>query len=329
MNTLGEVFRVSICGESHGEALVATIDGVPAGLAVDHEQLRAAMLRRQGEGRFVTARREPDEVAFVAGVYQGHTTGAPIALLIKNRDTRSEDYTRLMHHPRPGHADMVASVRYRGFNDPRGGGAYSGRLTAAMVAAGTIAKLVLAPAELHAELIQVGPSTRRAEWDALLAATATRGDSLGGIVALRGNGLPIGIGEPPFDGVEPLLAKALMAIPGARGVEFGDGFASASMLGSAHNDPYLDGQGHTATNHAGGANGGLTNGNELTLRVAFKPTPSIARPQETFHLSQKRMETLRIGGRHDVCFALRTPVIVESYAAIALADLLLRSKAFL
>lgn len=326
MNSIGVVFRVSICGESHGSALLATIDGVPSGIPLTPESFHDAMVRRQGEGQFVTARREPDGVEIVAGVYKEFTTGAPIALMIANRDVRPSDYAAMLQHPRPGHADLVARMRYCGRNDPRGGGVFSGRLTAAMVAAGTIAKKVLTPAALYGELVQVGLSTVREEWGALLAEASSQGDSLGGIVELRGTGLPLGVGEPPFDGVEPYLARALMAIPGARGVEFGDGFKGAAMRGSEHNDVYTDAAGHTATNHAGGANGGMTNGNDLVVRVAFKPTPSIAKPQVSFNLEHGQMETLSIKGRHDVCFALRTPIIVESYAAVALADLLLRSK---
>lgn len=327
MNTLGSALRVSICGESHGPALLATLDGVPAGLTLSPESFTKAMARRQGDGAFVTTRRETDTVEIVAGVFNGHTTGAPLALLIANRDARPSDYTLLAQHPRPGHSDMVARLRYDGFNDPRGGGSFSGRLTAAMVAAGEVAKMILSPATLHAELVQVGPSKQADAWHSLLTAAAAQGDSLGGIVELRGNGLPLGLGEPPFDGVEPYLARALMAIPGARGVEFGEGFAGAAMKGSEHNDCYIDAQGHTATNHAGGATGGMTNSNELVVRVAFKATPSIARPQVTYHLAHGAVEPLHIHGRHDVCFALRTPVIVESYAAVVLADLLLRGRA--
>lgn len=327
MNTLGSLLRVSVCGESHGPALLATLDGVPVGLTLSPESFTEAMARRQGEGEFVTPRREADRVEIVAGVFNGHTTGAPLALFIANRDARSSDYTRFAQHPRPGHSDMVARLRYEGFNDPRGGGIFSGRLTAGMVAAGVVAKMILSPATLHAKLVQIGPSKQADAWHSLLRAASARGDSLGGIVELRGEGFPLGVGEPPFDGVEPYIARALMAIPGARGVEFGAGFAGAAMKGSEHNDCYVDAQGHTASNYAGGANGGLTNGNELVARVAFKPTPSIAQAQVTFNLARGAMEPLRIHGRHDVCFALRTPVIVESYAALALADLTLRHRA--
>lgn len=324
---MGRVLRVSICGESHGPLLLATLDGVPAGLALNSDSFTEAMARRQGEGKFVTARREPDVVEIVAGVYEGRTTGAPLALKIVNRDARPADYRQFTQHPRPGHADMVARVRYEGMNDPRGGGMFSGRLTAAMVAAGTVAKMILSPATLRGELVQVGPSKSSEEWPSILAQVASRGDSLGGVVELRGEGLPLGLGEPPFDGVEPYLAQALLAIPGARGVEFGEGFAGAAMMGSEHNDLYIDAQGRTKTNHAGGVNGGMTNGNELVARVAFKPTPSISRPQVTYNFLRGEMMPLCVQGRHDVCFALRTPVIVESYAAVVLADLLLRRRA--
>lgn len=324
MNTIGTAFRVTISGESHGRAVVSTIDGAPAGLPLHEGAFAEAMARRQGTGAYVTTRREADAVEILTGVYNGHTTGGPITLMIANSDVRSADYESLRHHPRPGHADYVARIRYAGWNDPRGGGIFSGRLTAAMVAAGVLAKMVIAPARLEGELVQIGGEKDKTKWSPLLAETAARGDSLGGLVELRGKGFPVGVGAPPFDGVEPAIARALLSIPGARGVEFGEGFAGAAMYGSEHNDMYVDSQGHTATNHAGGATGGMTNGAELVVRVAFKPTPSVALPQVTFHMKHGKMEELRIKGRHDVCFALRTPVIVESYAAVALADLVLR-----
>ena len=355
MNTFGNKLRVSIFGESHGERIGVTVDGVLPGIPLGVEDFIQDLARRKAGALGTTPRLEADEPEIVSGVYQGHTTGAPLTILFKNENTRSEDYEQFRKHPRPGHADFTANLKYGGFNDPRGGGHFSGRLTLAVVAAGVIAKKMLYFAKFHAQLVAVGGLTDASRWPEALKAAQAEGDSLGGVVECTVEGLPIGLGEPFWNSVESQISHAVFAIPGVRGIEFGDGFAASAMKGSEHNDPFPEheccgghhheegeehhcchgeheeghechchveheeGEHHCCgrhkhpqppvTNHAGGVNGGITNGNPVVFRVAFKPTASIAKAG--------------IPGRHDVCFALRTPVIVEAMAAIALVDLAL------
>lgn len=319
MDTFGRIFRVSIFGESHGPQIGIVIDGVPEGLELCPEDFAADIARRAPGATGTTPRREADEPQILSGVYEGHTTGAPICITFVNANTRSSDYSQFDAMPRPGHADYVAAVKWDWANDPRGGGHFSGRITLPIVAAGVVAKKVLEGIDIKAELISIGGCTDKERWHEMLKETAAAGDSLGGVVECTATGLPIGLGEPFFDSVESLIAHAIFAIPGVRGVEFGDGFAAASMRGSQHNDPF--GPLAPTKNGAGGVNGGITNGAPLVFRVAFKPTASIARPQQTYNFKTEAMDTLQIKGRHDVCFALRTPVIVESMTAIVLADL--------
>lgn len=348
MNTFGRKFRVSIFGESHGEAIGVVLDGVQPGLPLDIEDFTADILRRKSGPKGTTPRIEADIPELLSGVYNGLTTGAPLTILFHNRNTRSGDYSLFNAVPRPGHADFTASIKWLDFNDPRGGGHFSGRLTLPLVAAGVVAKKMVA-AQIRAELIEVGGVTKadalREEalpdggieekdqpaniWRAVLDQAMADLDSVGGIVECRADGLPAGLGEPFFDSVESLLAHAVFAIPGVRGIEFGDGFQAARMRGSEHNDPFdrvvdsgFQKNALPSKNGAGGVNGGITNGNPLVFRVAFKPTSSIGRPQETFNFATGKMTTLRIPGRHDTCFALRTPVIVEAVTAIVLADLM-------
>lgn len=320
MDTFGRFFRVSIFGESHGPQIGTVIDGVPAGIPLCAEDFAADIARRAPGAAGTTPRREADEPQILSGVYQGHTTGAPICITFANANTRSSDYSQFADMPRPGHADFVASVKWDGSNDPRGGGHFSGRITLAAVAAGVVAKKMLEGIEIKAELQSIGGCEDKEAWKELLRQTAAAGDSLGGVVKCTATGLPIGLGEPFFDSVESLISHAIFSIPGVRGIEFGDGFAAASMTGSQHNDPF--GPLGPEKNGAGGINGGITNGAPLEFRVAFKPTASIARPQQTFNFATQAMDTLQVKGRHDVCFALRTPVIVEAMTAIVLADLI-------
>ena len=341
MNTFGRKFKVSIFGESHGEAIGVVLDGVQPGLPLDIEDFTADILRRKSGPKGTTPRIEADVPEIVSGVYNGLTTGAPLTILFHNRNTRSGDYSLFNAVPRPGHADYTASIKWLDFNDPRGGGHFSGRLTLPIVAAGVVAKKMVT-ARIHAELIEVGGVRKRGgeealpdggieekdSWREVLDQAMADLDSVGGVVECRTEGLPAGLGEPFFDSVESLVAHAIFAIPGVRGIEFGDGFAAARMRGSEHNDPFdkvVDGgfqkNAIPSKNGAGGVNGGITNGNPLVFRVAFKPTSSIARPQETFNFTTGKMTTLQIPGRHDTCFALRTPVVVEAMTAIVLADL--------
>ena len=346
MNTFGRKFKVSIFGESHGEAIGVVLDGVQPGLPLDIEDFTADILRRKSGPKGTTPRIEADVPEIVSGLYNGLTTGAPMTILFHNRNTRSGDYSLFNAVPRPGHADYTASIKWLDFNDPRGGGHFSGRLTLPIVAAGVVAKKMVA-ARIHAELIEVGgvrktggreealpdggieeKDTPSETWREILDQATADLDSLGGIVECRTDGLPAGLGEPFFDSVESLVAHAVFAIPGVRGIEFGDGFQAARMRGSEHNDPFdrvvdagFQKNAIPSKNGAGGVNGGITNGNPLVFRVAFKPTSSSARPQETFNFATGKMTTLQIPGRHDTCFALRTPVVVEAMTAIVLADL--------
>ncbi len=338
MNTFGTVFRAGIFGESHGEEIGVVIDGVEPGIALSEKDFEADIARRRSGAKGTTPRVEADEPHILSGVYEGHTTGAPLAIVFRNTDTRSGDYAKFKDVPRPGHADFTAHVKYGGFQDPRGGGHFSGRLTLPVVAAGVVAKKVLAETvseetegrvqfRCEARLAEVGGIGDETRWEKALDAARQEGDSLGGIVECVVEGLPAGLGEPFWDSVESRLAHALFAIPGVRGVEFGDGFAAARMKGSEHNDRFAPDPEHEgfvipATNHAGGVNGGITNGNPIVFRVAFKPTSSIRKAQRTFDFEAGEMTDLEVPGRHDTCFALRTPVVVEAMAAIVLADLI-------
>lgn len=319
MNTFGRIFRVSVFGESHGAQIGVLLDGVPEGIALSGKDFEADIARRAPGAAGTTARREADKPRIVSGVYDGHTTGAPLCILFANEDVRSQDYGDFDAVPRPGHADYVAAVKWDWANDPRGGGHFSGRLTLPVVAAGVVARKVLDGMKFSARLVELGGSADPSGWEALTAAAAADGDSLGGVVECTVEGVPIGLGEPFWDSVESLLAHAMFSIPGVRGIEFGDGFKAAAMRGSEHNDPF--GPEGPVKNGAGGANGGITNGAPLKFRVAFKPTSSISKPQKTWNFAEERMTTLSVKGRHDVCFARRTPVIVEAMAAIVLADL--------
>ena len=337
MDTFGRNYRVSIFGESHGVATGVLLDGVPAGICLSVQDMSADIDRRRSGAKGTTPRRESDIPEILSGVYEGHTTGAPLAVIFRNGNTRSSDYDLFRSIPRPGHADFVAGVKWHGFNDPRGGGHFSGRLTLPLVAAGTVAKKILSmlygdAVTVSAELAEIGgiasgePDAMQ-KWDRMLDEAEKEGDSLGGIVECTVTGLPAGIGEPFFCSVESVISQAVFSIPGVRGIEFGDGFNAARMKGSQHNDVFVSEDGKCLSNGAGGINGGITNGNPVTFRVAFKPTSSIRKSQHTYDFSRKEMAGLEVPGRHDVCFALKTPVIVEAAAAIALADLGLYASA--
>ncbi len=336
MNSFGRNFRITIFGESHGEALGVVMDGVPAGMplsAADFEQDLAR--RRGGSGTGTTPRREADTPEIVSGLYEGHTTGAPLTVLFRNENTRSGDYAHLVEHPRPSHADLVAAQKFGGHNDPRGGGHFSGRVTLGLVAAGVVAKKILfldthplknggyTPKNIvfSSEIVEIGGCGDKNSFDEVIAAAVRDGDSVGGVIECRAAGVPPGLGEPFFDSVESVVSHLMFSIPGVKGVEFGSGFEGARWRGSDNNDPVVDAQGTTSTNNAGGVNGGITNGGEIVVRVAVKPTASIAREQQTYNFSTGRVEPLKIGGRHDACIALRAAVVAEAALAIALADL--------
>lgn len=320
MNSFGRVFRVSVFGESHGPAVGITVDGCPAGIPISESDLLPDLARRKSGAKGTTPRTEDDLPEFLSGVFNGHTTGAPITIVFRNNNVRSKDYEALKDFPRPGHADLTARIKSHGFNDPRGGGHFSGRLTVCLVAAGVIAKKICEDICINAKLLEAGGS---ADIDAAVEAALESGDSIGGIVECRATGVPAGLGEPFFDSVESVIAHLAFAIPAIKGIAFGSGFEAARMRGSAHNDLIASAEGQTVTNHAGGINGGITNGNDLVFRIAVKPTSSIGLTQETVNLSTGALEALEVRGRHDACIALRVPVVAEAITAIALADMLL------
>ncbi len=324
MNSFGKIFRVSIFGESHGECVGITIDGCPAGLALTEDDLLPDLERRKGgKQKGTTPRQEADYPIFKSGIFNGKTTGFPITILFENNNTRSEDYQKQRSIPRPGHADFTAHEKFGGNEDYRGGGHFSARLTTGLVAAGAIAKKLTAGLDIHAEVIEIGGEK---DLEKGLQNAIDAKDSVGGLVECKVNGLPVGLGEPYFDSVESALAHIIFAIPAVRGIEFGTGFAAAKMFGSEHNDAIEDMHGKTTTNHAGGVVGGISNGNELVFRLAIKPTSSTPKEQKSLNWDTEQMENFSIKGRHDLCVALRAPVIVEAATAIVLADLMMQEQ---
>ena len=326
MNSWGQIFRVSIWGESHGPQVGVSIDGVPAGIALCEDDFSTDLDRRRAGAAGTTPRKESDLPHIVSGVYNGFTTGSPLTIEFVNENTQSGDYSNLIKHPRPSHADLVAQQKWDGYNDPRGGGHFSGRITLGLVAAGVVAKKILgSTAEFSTDIIEIGGSQDKAKFAEILESARTAQDSVGGVVECCVKGISAGLGEPFFDSAESLVAHLLFSVPAVKGVEFGKGFDAARMKGSEHNDAIINKCGTTATNNAGGIVGGITNGNEIVVRAAIKPTASIAQEQATYNFESNKVEPLVIKGRHDVCIALRAAVVVESAVAIALADLKLRA----
>ena len=331
MNTYGRKFRVSIFGESHGELIGVVMDGVPAGLELTEQDFIQDIQRRKSGARGTTPRMEEDMPQIVSGVYEGHTTGAPLTVVFRNLNTHSSDYARFADIPRPGHADLTAALKWDDCQDPRGSGHFSGRLTLPVVAAGVVAKKILQDATIldetpvnaiDARIVELGGirEESRESWQDAIDKAIEEGDSLGAIVECTVPQIDPGYGEPFWDSVESAISHAIFSIPGVRGLEFGDGFHAARMKGSEHNDP-IGPDGRPTKNGAGGVNGGITNGGPVTFRVAFKPTSSIRKAQQTFNFATGEMDILEAKGRHDTCFALRAPVVVEAMTAIALADL--------
>ncbi len=348
-NSLGKLFTITSFGESHGKCVGIIIDGCPAGLPITEADIqREVDKRKPGVGTISTARAEQDKVEILSGIFNGHTTGAPVCLLIWNRDIDSSEYEKMRFLPRPGHADYTAFMKYGGFNDFRGGGRFSGRITAALVMAGAVARklLNLIGIGILAHTIEIGgikaepkgideikgnvdqnplrcADLKAAEEMARTIDKAGKeGDSVGGIIEGIALNAPAGLGEPVFDTLEGKLAKALFAIPAVKGVEFGSGFSVAGKRGSENNDPFIirDGKIATATNNAGGILGGISNGMPIVVKVAVKPTASIARSQGTVNIKNMESTSLQIRGRHDVCIVPRAVVVVESMIAITLCD---------
>lgn len=324
MNSFGRIFRLSIFGESHGVALGVTVDGCPAGISLSVDDFMPDLQRRKAGATGTTPRKEEDLPEIISGVFNGYTTGAPVTILFRNNNVQSKDYEAIRNTPRPGHADFVLDKKFNGFNDYRGGGHSSGRLTLLLVAAGVIAKKIISPIQVSATLIEAGGDT---DIEAAINKAVEVQDSIGGVIECRADNIPIGLGEPFFDSAESVISHLVFSIPATKGIEFGSGFAGSKSTGSQNNDAIVDESGKTKTNHAGGINGGITNGNELVFRLAIKPASSTPQQQQTWNNETKSVEAFTVKGRHDLCIALRAPVVVEAAAAIALADLMMVNKA--
>lgn len=325
-NTFGDKFRLTIFGASHAEEVGVVVEGVPRGMHLTADMFEHDLARRRPTLHGETTRHEAD-IPVIEGLdAERITTGAPIRLSFKNSNTRSKDYSHLCSHPRPSHADLVQRRKYGEGYDLAGGGMASGRMTVALVAAGVVAKQILRNATFSTRLIEVGGCVNADDFERVIADIAREGDSIGGVVECCASGVDALLGEPFFDSAESIISHLLFSIPGVKGVEFGDGFAGAQKRGSERNDVIINVQGQTLTNNEGGINGGITNGNDIVLRVAIKPTPSIARPQMTYNFDSDSVAPLVIGGRHDACIARRAAVVVEAAVAIALADLHLRMR---
>ncbi len=329
MNSFGRKLRVQIFGQSHGEYVGIIIDGCPPGISIKPEDFKEDIDRRKPGAKGTTPRKEDDIPEIISGVFNDKSSGAPLTILFKNNNTRSGDYEKQRDVPRPGHADFVAHKKFKGFEDFRGGGHFSGRLTVALVAAGVVAKKILASLSpdkkinIHSSIVEIG-GEKNLEKGLQNAIDAK--DSVGGIVECKVADLPIGLGEPFFDSVESLISHAVFSIPAVKGIEFGAGFAAARMFGSEHNDAIINADGTTATNNAGGIVGGITNGNELVFRIVVKPTSSTPKEQQTLNVQSGNVEPFSVKGRHDLCIALRVPVVLEAVTAVVLADLFLTNQ---
>lgn len=332
MNSFGKNLRVQILGQSHGTYVGIVIDGCPPGISITPDDFKTDIERRKPGARGTTPRKEDDIPEIISGVFNDKTAGSPVTILFKNSNTRSGDYEKQRAVPRPGHADFVAHHKFHGFEDFRGGGHFSGRLTVALVAAGVVAKKVIESFSsekkitVQANILEIGGEK---DLEKGLQKAVRAKDSIGGIVECRVANLPIGLGEPFFDSVESLLSHAVFSIPAVKGIEFGAGFAAAKMFGSEHNDSIINAGGQTETNNAGGIVGGLTNGNELVFRIVVKPTSSTPKEQQTLNIESGNVEPFSVKGRHDLCIALRVPVVLESVTAMVLADLLLARNGWL
>ena len=323
-NSFGSKFKLSIWGASHAPEIGVRIEGVPQGIALSETDFEADLSRRRASAKGTTARHEKDIPTLRMGVADGVTTGEPIEIIFQNGDTRSSDYSQFETHNRPSHIDFTARAKYGSEVDLRGSGQFSGRMTVLLVAAGVVAKKILGGVDYKTEIVEIGGSRDKSQFADIVAAAVADCDSVGGVVECRAKGVGIGLGEPFFDSAESIIAHLLFSVPAVKGVEFGSGFEGVKLRGSERNDCFVDGAGHTATNNEGGINGGITNGNDLVVRAAIKPTPSIAREQMTYNKELGEVAPLVIKGRHDACIVLRAAVVVESVVAIALAELTLQ-----
>ncbi|MBR7183940.1 MAG: chorismate synthase [Alistipes sp.] len=320
-NSFGNRFKIEIYGGSHTESLGVKILGVPAGLPLTEADFEVDIARRRSGAIGSTPRRESDTPHIVSGVVDGVTTAEVLEIVFYNENTRSKDYDKLKNHPRPSHADLTARHKYGEEFDLRGGGIFSGRMTLLLVAAGVVAKKLLAGATFSSRIVEIAGSKDPDMFETIIAAAQRDKDSVGGVIECIVSGAGRDLGEPFFDSVESIAAHLLFSVPAVKGVEFGSGFEGVRLRGSERNDVVIDSNGTTATNNEGGINGGITNGNPIIVRVAIKPTPSIAQPQNSYNFETQRIEPLIIGGRHDACILVRAAVVVEAVMAISLAEL--------
>lgn len=320
-NSFGNRFKIEIYGGSHTESLGVKIWGVPAGLPLTEADFEVDIARRRSGAIGSTPRRESDTPHIVSGVVDGVTTAEVLEIVFYNENTRSKDYDKLKNHPRPSHADLTARHKYGEEFDLRGGGIFSGRMTLLLVAAGVVAKKLLAGATFSSRIVEIAGSKDPDMFETIIAAAQRDKDSVGGVIECIVSGAGRDLGEPFFDSVESIAAHLLFSVPAVKGVEFGSGFEGVRLRGSERNDMVIDSNGTTATNNEGGINGGITNGNPIIVRVAIKPTPSIAQPQNSYNFETQRIEPLIIGGRHDACILVRAAVVVEAVMAISLAEL--------
>ena len=328
MNTFGRLFRVSIYGESHGQSVGVIVDGVRPGIKLDKEDFLSDLSRRKSGGLGTTPRIEADDVIIESGVFEGYTTGAPVLLRFLNQNTKSKDYSNLVFQPRPGHSDFTAKNKYDGYNDYRGGGHFSGRLTLGIVSAAVIAKKMLKGISFDTKIVNLYGETNPNKFNDIIVDAVKNRDSVGGIIEINVKGVPIGLGEPYFDSLESTISHLLFSIGGVKGVEFGAGFDGVKLKGSEFNDPIIDEKGTTKTNNNGGINGGISNGNPINLKIFMKPTASIGKTQETYSYRDNKVTSLEISGRHDAAIILRGMVVCEDAVAIALADAFLINQAY-
>ncbi len=326
MNQFGQNFRLSIFGRSHGECVGITIDGIPVGISLCEEDFSQDLKRRKSGKIGTTPRIEADAPKIVCGTHHGYTSGDPLTIIFANENTKSKDYSNLIRHPRPSHADFVANKKYHGYNDPSGGGHFSARLTLCLVAAGVVAKKVAKNLKFHSEILSVGKANSQPEIEKAILEAQKAGDSIGGVVQATIDNAPLGLGEPFFGSLESIIAQLAFSIPAVKALEFGAGTLASQACGSQNNDKLLDADGKTASNNDGGIVGGISNGNQIVFRCHFKPTPSIGATQNTYNFENNEIQPLQIKGRHDACLVLRAAVVVEAIAAIALAEAILWQK---
>ena len=328
MNQFGRLFKLNIYGESHQDEVGILLDGVPAGIKLEKSDFLADLSRRKPGSVGTTARVEDDMPIIKSGLYNGYTTGAPLLIAFENKNQHSNDYNNLDFIPRPSHADFTLDNKYHGFNDKRGGGHSSGRLTLGLVSAGVVAKKIASNVKYDSKIINILGEEDESKFDEIIKNAQEDGDSVGGIIKLTAKNVEIGLGEPFFDSFESVLSHLLFSIGGVKGVEFGIGFSGAKLKGSVFNDPIIDKLGTTKTNNNGGINGGVTNGNEIVVKVFVKPTPSIYKTQNTFNFNTNEIEKLNIKGRHDAAIIKRAQVVCEAALAIVIADFTLINNAY-